>query len=143
MLRGVSAISKDLIKRNGALRSLAWLFLLSSFVCLPIGIASLSTVEFSQVGAVAWLTLGFIVLFPTIAAYYLNAWSLARVEPSIVAVYIYLQPLVGFALAVILLGEPFTVRAIAAGLLIFAGVFLVTRKETDNDDASQKQQTLH
>jgi drug/metabolite transporter (DMT)-like permease len=36
---------------------------------------------------------------PTVGAYYINAWALMRVPPSVVAVYIYLQPLLAFGLA--------------------------------------------
>jgi drug/metabolite transporter (DMT)-like permease len=122
------AISKDTIARNGALRSLAWLFLFGSIICVPLGAFSISNVDLSQIGTNAWLALAYIVLLPTICAYYLNAWALARVSPSIVAVYIYLQPLIGFLLAVLFLGEHFTFKTIAAAALIFAGVFLVTRK---------------
>lgn len=122
------AISKDVIKRNGALRSLFWLFLFGSIVCVPLGAASLANLDFSQVTINGWLAITFIVLFPTVGAYYLNAWALARLEPSVVAVYIYLQPLIGFSLAVVFLGEPFTSKVVIAGLLIFIGVFLVTRQ---------------
>jgi drug/metabolite transporter (DMT)-like permease len=122
------AISRDTIARNGALRSLVWLFLFGSIVCVPVGAWSMLNFDFSLVPNSAWLALGFIIAFPTIGAYYLNAWALARVEPSVVAVYIYLQPLIGFLLAVIFLGEKVNPKVIVAGLLIFAGVFLVTKK---------------
>ncbi len=122
------AISKDVIARNGALRSLAWLFFFGAVICVPLGVVSVANFDFSQVSASGWLALAFIILFPTVGAYYLNAWALARLEPSVVAVYIYLQPLIGFSLAVIFLGEQFTIKAVIAGLLIFIGVFLVTRK---------------
>lgn len=128
------AISKDTIARNGALRSLAWLFLFGSIFCVPLGAYSISAVDLSQVTLAPWLALAYIVLFPTIGAYYLNAWALARVSPSTVAVYIYLQPLIGFLLAVLFLGEQFTSKSVIAAALIFAGVFLVTRK-TDSDES--------
>jgi drug/metabolite transporter (DMT)-like permease len=134
------AISKDTIARNGALRSLAWLFLFGSVVCVPVGAYSFSSVDSSQIGINAWLALAYIVLLPTIGAYYLNAWALARVSPSTVAVYIYLQPLIGFLLAVLFLGEPFSSKSIVAAALIFVGVFLVTRK-TDWEKAQVYQHT--
>jgi drug/metabolite transporter (DMT)-like permease len=123
------AISKDVISRNGAIRSLAWLFLFGSIVCVPLGIFSLSAVDFSSVSTKVWLDLAFIVLFPTIGAYYLNAWALTRVAPSVVAVYIYLQPLVGTFLAIFVLGEDWKPRIFLAMALIFTGVFLVTKKQ--------------
>ena len=69
----------------------------------------------------------YIILVPTVGAYYLNAWALARVPPSTVAVYIYLQPLIAFALATLLLDETLSWRAVIASGLIFAGVLVVTR----------------
>lgn len=122
------AVSKKLITHYGALKSIAWLFLFASIVNVPIGIFSLASVDFSQVETSAWLALATIVVFPTILAYYWNAWALARVEPSVVAVYIYLQPVIGTLLAVFVLSEEWKPRIFLAMILIFTGVFLVTRK---------------
>lgn len=122
------AVSKRLITHYGALKSIAWLFLFGSLVNLPIGFVSLRTVEISQVALSAWLAAAAIVVFPTILAYYWNTWALARVEPSVVAVYIYLQPLIGTFLAIFILGEAWKPRIFVAMALIFAGVFLVTRR---------------
>ena len=122
------AVSKKLITHYGALKSIAWLFLFASIVNVPVGLYSLSTVDVAQINSGAWLALAAIVIFPTIAAYYWNAWALARVEPSVVAVYIYLQPLIGTLLAIFVLGEAWKPRIFTAMALIFTGVFLVTRK---------------
>ncbi|MGI8467041.1 MAG: DMT family transporter [Pyrinomonadaceae bacterium] len=122
------AVSKKLVSYYGALKSIAWVFLLASVVNVPVGLYSLQSVELKNVNSASWLALAAVVIFPTILAYYWNAWALARVAPSIVAVYTYLQPLIGFILAVFFLGENFTKRLVGAALLIFTGVFLVTRK---------------
>ena len=122
------AISKKLISHYGSLKSIAWLFLFGAIVNVPIGFVSLQTVELAEVSAKAWLALAGVVIFPTILAYYWNTWALARVPPSIVAVYIYLQPLIGTFLAITILGEAWNPRIFIAMLLIFAGVYFVTRK---------------
>ncbi len=122
------AISKKLITHYGALKSIAWVFLFASVVNVPVGLFSLQSVELSNVGFAAWAALAAVVIFPTILAYYWNTWALARVEPSVVAVYIYLQPLIGTFLAIFVLGEAWKPRIFVAMILIFAGVFLVTRK---------------
>jgi drug/metabolite transporter (DMT)-like permease len=124
------AISKKLITHYGALKSIAWVFLFASLINIPVGLISLQTVELSDVSLFSWLALAAIVLFPTILAYYWNTWALARVEPSVVAVYIYLQPLIGTFLAIFVLGEDWKPRIFLAMVLIFTGVFLVTRKRT-------------
>jgi drug/metabolite transporter (DMT)-like permease len=74
----------------------------------------------------AWIAVVYIVLIPTVGAYYLNAWALTRVAPSIVAIYIYLQPLLAFSLAPLVLGESWNSRTLVACALIFAGVAVVT-----------------
>ncbi len=122
------AVSKRLITHYGALKSIAWLFIFASIVNVPVGLYALSTVSVSQIAVSAWLALGAVVIFPTIMAYYWNAWALARVEPSIVAVYIYLQPLIGTLLAIFILNEAWKPRIFTAMALIFTGVFLVTRR---------------
>jgi drug/metabolite transporter (DMT)-like permease len=73
-----------------------------------------------------WLSVGYIILAPTVGAYYLNSWAITRVPPSVVAIYIYLQPLLAFGLAPLVLGESWNSRTIVACFLIFAGVAVVT-----------------
>jgi drug/metabolite transporter (DMT)-like permease len=122
------AVSKRLISHYGALKSIAWLFLFGYIVNVPLGFISLQSIEISRVNNGAWLAAAAIVIFPTILAYYWNTWALARVEPSVVAVYVYLQPLIGTLLAIFILGEAWKPRIFLAMALIFAGVFLVTRR---------------
>jgi drug/metabolite transporter (DMT)-like permease len=120
------AISKDMIKRYGALTVITWVFVFGSIVTIPIGAYSLSGISFDEAGAGLWLAVLYIILIPTVCAYYLNAWALARVEPSTVAVYIYLQPLIAFALAPLILNEKWNPRTWVASALIFSGVAVVT-----------------
>ncbi|HEY2865996.1 MAG TPA: DMT family transporter, partial [Pyrinomonadaceae bacterium] len=125
------ATSKDTITRNGAFRSMMWVFIFASVICVPYGSASLRTVDVPSVSTSIWLLVAYIAVGATAAPYLLNAWALARVNPSIVAIYIYLQPLIGFMMAVVFLGEPIGAMFAAAAALIFAGLFLVTfRRQT-------------
>ena len=122
------AVSKRIISHYGALKSIAWIFLFGSIACVPFGLVSLSAVDVGAVAWQSWLALAAIVTFPTILAYYWNTWALARVEPSVVAVYIYLQPVIGTLLAIFVLGEAWKPRIFPAMAMIFTGVFLVTRR---------------
>jgi len=123
-------ISKNLVGRYGALNVVTWIFLIGSVITVPVGIYSLQRENLAAVGAGTWAAVAFIIVFPTVIAYYLNAWALTRVPPSVVAIYIYLQPLIAFGFAPLLLGESWSWRTIAAAILIFGGVTLVTR-DTD------------
>lgn len=123
------AISKDLLKRYGALTVITWIFIFGSIATIPFGIYFTDGARLMNAGTGVWLAVLYIIIGPTVGAYYLNAWALARVSPSTVAVYIYLQPLIAFALAPRILGEKWNPRAWVAMLLIFAGVYVVTRRE--------------
>jgi drug/metabolite transporter (DMT)-like permease len=122
------ATSKDVLTRNGAFRSMMWVFIFASIVCIPLGAYAMREVQIAEIGPSIWIMMVYIGLGATAAPYLLNAWALARIDASIVAVYIYLQPLIGFILAVIFLQEDIDAMFIVAAVLIFAGVFLVTRR---------------
>lgn len=119
------ALSKDILKRYGVLDFITWVFIFGALATIPLGVVSLSSVPLQSVGFGVWLTVIYITLVPTVGAYYANAWALARVSPGTVAVYIYLQPLIAFALAPLILGESWNSRTWIASILIFAGVAIV------------------
>lgn len=122
------ALSKDLLKRYGALTFITWIFIFGSLLTIPIGSVTLSEAPLHSSGIGIWLAVLYIILVPTVGAYYANAWALARVAPSTVAVYIYLQPLIAFAFAPLILGESWNSRTWVASLLIFAGVAIVIKR---------------
>lgn len=128
------AVSKETITRNGAFRSTMWIFIFASTVCVPLGMWSLSTVDVSSVSTSIWLLVLYISVIATAGPYLLNAYALSKVNPSIVAVYIYLQPIIGFILAVIFLNELLDLKFAVAAVLVFAGVFLTTRRKQSASD---------
>jgi len=131
------AVSKDLVRRYNALTVITWIFIVGSVATIPPGLISLRQIQLGSVSWTVWIEVAYIILLPTAITYYLNAWALARVPPSTVAVYIYVQPLIAFVVAPIVLGEALGVRALISSVLIFAGVFIVTRsrRRQDADEA--------
>lgn len=123
------AVSKNLMKRYNSLTVITWIFIIGCVVTIPAGAVSLAPVALASISWKVWLAILYIIVFPTAGAYYLSVWALARVPPSTVAVYIYLQPLITFALAPMVLGESLSFRTLIASLLIFAGVLVVTRRK--------------
>ena len=121
-------ISKKVITRNGAIRSIAWVFIFASLFCVPLGAYSLTAIDLTTIPPIIWWAILYVAFISTTLPYIFNAWALARVNPSVVAVYIYLQPLIGFVLAVIFLSEPVDFKVLIAAVLIFGGVFLTSRK---------------
>src|SRR6266436_3835288 len=115
-----------MVGKYGPLTVITWIFVFGSIFTLPVGVFTLVTGPAISLTVPLLLAIVFIVLFPTVLAYYLNAWALARVSPGVVAVYVYLQPLFTFAVAPLMLGERPTGTTGIASLLIFTGVAAVT-----------------
>jgi drug/metabolite transporter (DMT)-like permease len=137
------AVSKDLVRRYNALTVITWIFIVGCIATIPVGVISMAQVPLRSVPLGVWLAILYVVLLPTAGAYYLNAWALARVPPSTVAVYIYLQPLFAFVLAPLVLGESLSWRAVIASVLIFFGVLVVTRRRQKPIEAgSDRLETL-
>jgi drug/metabolite transporter (DMT)-like permease len=133
-----------MIKRYGALTVITWIFIFGSFITLPVGSYQMAKFPLSNVPIGAWLAVLYIILVPTVAAYYLNAWALGRVAPSIVAIYVYLQPLIAFAVAPMILGEQLNSRTWLAAGLIFAGLATVTLRSESRvlEEVSERPEAL-
>jgi drug/metabolite transporter (DMT)-like permease len=114
-------ISRGLLRRYDALTVITRVFVFGAVLIAPWGIAPFSR-EIGGLSGTGWASLVYIVVVPTVAAYYLNVYALKRVESSVVSVFVYVQPVMTAVLAVWLLGEQLSPRMIPAALLIFAGV---------------------
>ena len=137
------AVSKDLVRRYSALTVITWVFIIGCIATIPVGAISISRVPVRDVSIWVWLAVVYVIVMPTAVAYFLNAWALARVPPSTVAVYIYLQPIFAFGLAPLILGETLGARAIISSIMIFAGVIIVTRRRRAKViDESQALETI-
>jgi drug/metabolite transporter (DMT)-like permease len=117
-------ISKRLMHRVDALAATALMFVFGAIPIVLFGFASARALDYAAVPASVWAWGAFIVVFPTAAAYVLISWTLARAEASLVALFVYMQPLIAAFLGIVFQGEILTARTVAGALLIFAGVYL-------------------
>lgn len=116
---------KPFVERYGSLPIVAIGFGAAAVAVAPFGLPSIGSVLLLSPHAYALLA--YVVAVPTIGAYLVNAWALGRAPASLVAVYIYLQPILGAALAVVVLGEKVGPRALLAAAAVFVGIGLVNR----------------
>jgi drug/metabolite transporter (DMT)-like permease len=119
-------ISRDILRRYHALTVITWVFVFGVVGMLPWGLGAVLA-EAGGMRPETWVALAWIVLVPTVGAYYLNLWALARAEASLVATFVYLQPILTAAMAIPLLGERPSLAMIPAALLIFLGVGVALR----------------
>jgi drug/metabolite transporter (DMT)-like permease len=118
---------RKLLDRYGALVTIAWVFTYGVLFLAPFGLLPILREAASWsprgLGLVAWF-----VAVPTIFAYLTNAFALSRARPSVVAAYIYLQPLLVMVFAGKLLGEAPSARTVVAGCGILLGVGIVATR---------------
>lgn len=119
-------ISRGLLRRYDALTVITWVFVFGVPGMLPWGLAP-ALREAGGASPLTWAAMAYIVVLPTVAAYYLNLWASRRVEASLVSTFVYLQPVMTALLAMAFLGERPSPRMIPAVALIFAGVAVAIR----------------
>jgi drug/metabolite transporter (DMT)-like permease len=120
-------VSKPLLERTPALAATCLLFVLGALMVDAVALPELLRTDLSQVPASSWLLAAYIVAFPTVAAYFLNYWALRRSPSSLVAFFIYLQPLVAATFSAAFLGEAITLQLGVAFVLVAGGIALVAR----------------
>ena len=119
-------LSKQLLERYQPLTVVTHVFLFGAVFMTPVGIVALRHVDVTALPWQVLLGLGYVVVFSSFLAYYLSIWALRRTASSLVAMYVYVQPVMTVAAAPFILGERLSLRAGVAALVIFGGLGLAT-----------------
>lgn len=127
MLRAIMVVSTKRLMRGRqissatltALQGFAVTVLASTVVITQFGLRGLAVHADPQF----WLSVAFLSLFCTIAAFYIQNAAVRRTTPTRVGFLMGTEPLFGFLLAYLLLAEPITVSSITGAALILTGTF--------------------
>lgn len=122
-------VSKPLLKQHDPMTVSTYVMAFAALGIVPVAVPAFATADFHAVSTHVWLLVLYLVLFPTIGAYFLNMWALRRVSSNTVATFVYLQPVFAALSAPLLLDEPLTARTVIAALVIFSGLGLVLYAE--------------
>ena len=118
-------ISKPILHIYRPFTVITYLFFFGALQMAPLTVHSLRDIPFSTLTLnQIWPLLG-IIIFGTLLPYLLNTLVLKKTYSSIVAIYTYIQPLLGAVIACTFLDEKVTIRFVFAGILILFGVTLV------------------
>lgn len=131
---------KPLMKKYSPITVISWVFLIGSVFVLPFGWSQFQAVEWTNFTVADVLAAGFVVLATTFLAYLFNVFAIRIVSPSVVSSYIYLQPITAIIFASLFAWWGWTavdytggisVQKILSALMIFAGVYLVSKPGID------------
>ena len=118
---------RPLISRYSSVTLMKWMFLVSFVVTLPFSWRQIAVTDFVAVPLYVWWEVAFLVFFATFIAYFLIPIGQKRIRPTLVSMYGYLQPIIAIGVAIATCMDRLTVTKVAAALLVFVGVYVVTQ----------------
>lgn len=104
-----------------------WGVVLGALVLAPLATALLASDGWPEADATAWGAVLFLAVITSIVGYMGWYWALARGGIQRIATLQFLQPLSGFALAAVVLGDSVTLPIAVGSALIVAGVVVAQR----------------
>ncbi|MDR1381138.1 MAG: DMT family transporter [Tannerella sp.] len=123
-------VFKSLILRYHTFTLMKWMFLWATVCFLPFSFHDLSDVLSRTFPLQVWLEVAYVVLCGTFLAYILILSGQRTLRPTIVSMYNYAQPVVGTCVSVLIgIGTFGWIKAFAS-VLIFTGVYVVTRSRS-------------
>ena len=117
---------KPLLNKYNPITITKWIFLFGLIFIIPLGFNGITNINWASFDKSVWMAFIYVLLFTTVLAYLFNIMALKKVNPSVVGVYVYLQPILATIIAVLIGKDSLTPIKILAGVLIFIGVYLVS-----------------
>jgi drug/metabolite transporter (DMT)-like permease len=105
-----------------------WLFLFGTMMMLPFSFGAVKQVDWSMFTPSAYASLLFVVVGATFGTFLLNPLALRHLRASTVGIFIYLQPVIAAIFAISMGADSIDIIKIISAVLIFSGVYLVTKK---------------
>jgi len=121
---------KPLTSKYHPVTLMKWIFLTAFIINFPITFSDFTEVEWQVLPQEAVWSIVFVVLGTTFLTYLLNIFAIKHLSASTLSSFIYLQPLIAIIFAIIAGVDKLTPLKLAAGFLVFLGVYLVSKKKT-------------
>src|SRR5450759_3800753 len=127
-----TVIIKRMLEKYHPVTVMKWTFFFGMLATIPVGYNQWSTMDWLSIPVNAWFGIGFVVVFATDLGYLLISFGLRRLSPTIVSTYTYTQPVIAAYIASVMGQDHIDLVMVISALLIFAGVFVVSRQNNNN-----------
>lgn len=117
-------LGKPMVEKYGALRATAYSLGIGTLMYFPFGAWRAIQFDYGAVNGEVWLTVIYMALGVSVAAYVIWYWLLNYMEASRLAVFSNLQPVIATAVAFLFLGEVPGATFFIGGAIVLAGVLL-------------------
>jgi len=128
-----TVVIKRMLDKYTPLTVMKWVFLFGVLTNVTLGWSEFSSTQWNQISPKAWMAIIFVVIFATYIGYILLTFGLRRLSPTVVGTYTYTQPVIAAVVATIIGQDSLKMTDILSAVLIFAGVFLVSRQKNNYD----------
>lgn len=137
------SLFNKLIRRYNVFTINKWMFLWATLMILPFTAHHVITdIDWPAVPMKTWLEAGYVVFFGTYVGYILTMIGQKTLRPTVVSVYNYVQPLVSVTVSVLTGIGVFTWSQGLAVILVFSGVWLVTKSRSRRDMEAAKAKSI-
>ncbi len=119
---------RNLSQKYHPLTFAKWLYLFGLLMVIPFSYKEMNEVDWNNLPLVAIQKIGFIVVFTTFLTYMFNLLAIRKLKPTTLSIFIYLQPVFATSYALLVGSDELNQIKVVASILIFIGVYLVTRK---------------
>lgn len=121
---------KPLMKKYNSVTILKWVFLVGLFYITPFSITEFKLINWSTMPMTIYWCIAFVVIGTTYFAFLFNTYALKELSPSVASIYIYMQPFLASLIAIAIGQDNLDPIKVSSGMLIIAGVFLVSKRST-------------
>jgi drug/metabolite transporter (DMT)-like permease len=119
-------VVKKLMDKYNAFTFVKWIYTFGLLMVIPFSWSEFREIQWNTIpGMIMWEII-FVVVFTTFFTYLFNLVSMRELNPTTVAVFIYLQPLFATIFAMSLGKDELSFVKVVSAILIFSGVYLVT-----------------
>ena len=119
-------VVKPLMQRYRPITVISWAFLFGALFAIPFGVNDVLEIQWNSFSFRDWQSVFYVVIGTTFLAYLLNIYALGTVEPTVVSIYIYLQPIIVTVLSAVWAYGDLNLNTLGCAGMIFSGVWLVS-----------------
>ena len=132
------SLINPLIRRYNVFTINKYMFSWATLMLLPFTFSHVADVVSRPIPALTWLEVGYVVVVGTFFCYILTMIGQRTLRPTVVSVYNYVQPIVSVAASLLMgIGILKPTHALAV-VLVFSGVWLVTKSKSRRDLEKEK-----
>lgn len=127
------SLFSPLVKRYSVFTVNKWMFTYATLIVLPFASGHLMQIDYANVPVATWLEVAYVVVIGTYVCYIFTMIGQHSLRPTVVSIYNYVQPIVSVGVSIAMGVGAFQWSHALAILLVFSGVWLVTKSRARGD----------